>query len=100
MQLEMGQILKAVWGYDQTNVDYYQVTAKNGATMNTIRPIRSKEVPNNDQSMTGKTSPFPNDFTGPDRRVKPDKNGYVKLTSYSYAKPCQPNDVSRYSFYG
>ena len=99
MQLEVGQILKSVWGYDQTNVDYYQVIAKNGATMNTIRKIRSNEVPDKYSGMVGKTSPIPGAFIGPAQRVKPNQLGYVTLTSYSYAAPCAADDVSRYSTY-
>lgn len=37
-QLVVGDILMSMWGYDQTNVDYYQVIALNGC-MATIRKI-------------------------------------------------------------
>lgn len=41
--LVVGDILDCHWGYDQTNIDYYQVTKLIGKTMVEVRPI-GKEV--------------------------------------------------------
>ena len=41
--LKIGDLFYHSWGYDQTNIDFYQVTEINGKTF-TMRPIRSKMV--------------------------------------------------------
>jgi hypothetical protein len=38
-KLEVGHILYTSWGYDQTNVDYYQVTALKGETMVIVQKL-------------------------------------------------------------
>jgi hypothetical protein len=87
MQHEVGTILLSTWGWDQTNRDFWQVTQKNGKTMNTIRQIESHMIPSEHNFMVGTCTPIPNLFTGPSRRVKPDQHGWVRLTSYSAAGP-------------
>jgi hypothetical protein len=42
--LEVGSILVSSWGYDQTNIDYYQVTKLIGKTMVEIRSIGATVV--------------------------------------------------------
>ena len=41
---KVGTILYASWGYDQTNIDYYKITATKGNTMVHIVPISEKYV--------------------------------------------------------
>jgi hypothetical protein len=38
-KLEVGHILYTSWGYDQTNVDFYQVTALKGETMVIVQKL-------------------------------------------------------------
>lgn len=38
-KLEVGHILYTSWGYDQTNVDFYQVTALKGETMVVVQKM-------------------------------------------------------------
>lgn len=80
-------------------MDWYQVTQKNGNTMNTIRKIASIETPDPHNYMTGTSLPLIGEFTGPSRRVKPDDKGYIRLTSYSVASPCDPTIPARWSSY-
>jgi len=40
-KLEVGHILYTSWGYDQTNTDFYQVTALKGQTMVMVRKMAS-----------------------------------------------------------
>lgn len=42
--LKKGDILVASWGYDQTNVNFFQVTKLVGKTMVAIREIAAKSV--------------------------------------------------------
>ena len=42
--LEVGQIYACSWGYDQTNVDFYQVIGKKGAATAILRQIKGEHV--------------------------------------------------------
>jgi len=53
--LQVGHILRAMWGYDQTNIDYFQVTKVIGKTMVEIREIEA--VSDSDGWMTGTCTP-------------------------------------------
>lgn len=60
--VEVGQIYAYSWGYDQTNVDFFQVTEVKGKTF-TIREIRGKMVEDNGfTSMSGKCVPVRDAF--------------------------------------
>jgi hypothetical protein len=63
-KFQEGHILRSSWGYDQTNIDSYQVTAVLGPHMIEIRPIASQNVSSDGPSMTGKCVPAPDAFTG------------------------------------
>ena len=73
-KLEVGHILDAIWGYDQTNVDFYQVTALVGDTMVELRKIAGNptEFTAMDQ---GRTVPKADAFVGEPfrRRVRGDR---------------------------
>ena len=60
--VKVGDIFYASWGYEQTNIDFYQVVAKN-KSMLTIREIYSTlaEVTGHDQ---GNLKPLKNEFKG------------------------------------
>ncbi|WP_277277490.1 hypothetical protein [Thalassospira lucentensis] len=83
--VELGHVLVSSWGYDQTNVDFYQVTKLIGNTMAEIRKIGSIDASRStDVSMTGHVMPDINQFVGDPIRVKI-SNGQCRLTSYSSA---------------
>lgn len=42
--IEIGDIFSHSWGYDQTNVDFYQVVGKTGKATLIVRPICSSRV--------------------------------------------------------
>jgi hypothetical protein len=67
----VGDILVSSWGYDQTNVDYYQVIATSGS-MATIREIQGQIV----QSDRGsdRVSAVKDAFTSEPRRVRVQKS--------------------------
>jgi hypothetical protein len=88
--LDVGDILKASWGYDQTNIDYYEVTALIGKTMVEIRPLAQERCET--LSMQGKCVPLPGQYHGkPSRHVA--KDGSIRLTSYSWANKIEPQIV-------
>ncbi len=80
----VGSILYSSWGYEQSNIDYYQVVALVGEKMVEIREIASDEVSDGVQAMTGRVMPVPNQFVGPVMRKKATSHG-VRITSFSGA---------------
>jgi hypothetical protein len=78
-----GDILVCSWGYDQTNIDFYEVTATHGKNSVTICQIAGhfKETGN----MTGECVPQSGAFIGtPMRKIA--RDGRVKITSFSSAR--------------
>lgn len=71
---QVGDILYASWGYDQTNVDFYQVTRLIGSKMIEIQMIESKDAGRE------KVMPVPNRFDTRERpfKVKVRTNRTVK----------------------
>lgn len=60
---KVGDLLYNSWGYDQTNIDFYQVVAV-GAKSVKIRPIASAYVKEGYCSMSEFVAPVPDAFTG------------------------------------
>jgi hypothetical protein len=85
----VGQILSSSWGYEQTNVDFYQVI-KVSASQVTIKEIHSEHV-SEDGFMTGKVMPLPNVFKEEEKEIRRKFRSYskdnysVSVTSYKYA---------------
>jgi hypothetical protein len=111
IKVEVGDVFVSTWGYDQTNVDYYQVVAVSGQ-MATVRAIKGEGE--DDGFMTGKCVPVPDQFCGEPRRVKLQKysdsqsGASFKVNSYAYAYQMQPvakignkaiYQANRYSYY-
>ena len=65
---EAGDIFSASWGYDQTNVDFYQVTGLIGKTMIELREIA--QAVSHDSDMSGRCTPIKDKFTGAPFRRK------------------------------
>lgn len=108
--LEVGDILMSMWGYDQTNVDYYQVVELVGKTKVLIREIaqeveetawlQGKCVPKPgvwateaDYSEEGKkfhaeNGYYPRKAKAPMLKVA--KNGSVRIASYASASKIDP----------
>lgn len=84
--LKVGDILWASCGYEQRNIDYYQVTALIGSTMAEITSIKNETVENLGYCVA-KVKPVKNDFIGDPMRikVKGDKTPYAKVRSFAVA---------------
>lgn len=78
--LQVGDVLSACWGWEQTNYDYYQVTKLIGKRSVELREIGRTIEETND--MQGLCAPVKNLFKGEPKvyRVTPD--GSVKVRSY------------------
>ena len=69
-KVEVGHVLSSSWGYEQTNVNFYQVVELVGRTQAIIRPIASMSVGDaNRPGMTDKVVPKVDAFTGEPRKV-------------------------------
>lgn len=82
----VGDIFYSSWGYEQTNIDFYQVTATT-PTMVKLKKIRKKIVGGKGEPQE-KVMPIANTMEGPEIRKKlKDWRGvpYVSLNSYASA---------------
>ena len=55
-KVQVGDIFCNSWGYDQTNVDYYQVIAKSGKSVK-IREIACESIPGSEGFMSDQVKP-------------------------------------------
>jgi hypothetical protein len=86
--VQVGHIFVMSWGYEQTNVNFYQVTRLIGRRTVAVRPIRSIDAtPSNygGSSMSGKVLPHRDDFSGEEIVKKVWQGNRIKMTSYSSA---------------
>jgi hypothetical protein len=84
--VQVGTIFVHSWGYDQTNVDFYQVVRKSGQTVE-IRPIGSEQVESYGP-MSGTTRAVPDAFLTKDYRLRNADGSYRQ----SLTKRVQFND--------
>ena len=85
--LDVGDVLRCTWGYDQTNIDYYEVTALVGARMVEIRKIAAKTTETG--WCCGTCVPMVGEYIGePMRKVA--KDGSVRIESYASAHKMKP----------
>lgn len=76
-KLQLGHILVASWGYEQTNVDWFEVTKVVGPHMVEVRPIGGIiDATLRDQ---GRTLPAAGQFTGPASRHRVSHGDSVKI---------------------
>lgn len=104
--LKVGDILYTSWGYEQTNIDFYQVTEIVGKNSIKLRQIDSKDVGNNQGHSMSATCVAVKDSFKPNekeilKRVSPSYRNepYVNLSSFesAYVWDGQPKN---YSWYG
>lgn len=62
--VEVGDVFEYSWGYDQTNVDYFEVIAvtPSGKSVR-LRPIGARSVPHSEGFMSDRCVPVPGNFT-------------------------------------
>ena len=83
--LKIGDILYSSWGYDQTNIDFFQVTKVISEKTIEITPIGQiwHEAPGHflSEYVTAKKD----NFTGPPMRKRVSRGESVRITSFSHA---------------
>ena len=99
-QINVGDIFNSSWGYDQTNIDFYQIVSVSGKSV-WYRKLKSDQV--RDGFMCGTCTPIKDNFT--DVQVSMARIGvyddkpYFKITSYACAYPWdgKPQRFSEYA---
>ncbi|MBL3519480.1 hypothetical protein H0A43_03285 [Arcobacter lanthieri] len=86
LEVKVGDVFKDSWGYEQTNVDYYQVVAKPSKYFIVVKKISSKFINDNTGcSMSAYVKPILNSFIN-DKETKYKLNGkLIKTSSFSWA---------------
>lgn len=82
--LQIGSILYASWGYDQTNIDFYEVTKLIGRTTLELRELK-QELISDGFGLSGKTKPIPGNYISPPFRKRINMHGSVKIDEVSRA---------------
>lgn len=80
-RLAVGDVLFSSWGYEQTNVDYHQVTRVVGHRSVEIRKIARQAV-ESAQAMTGECVPAKGKFIGEPMVKRVNDQGLVKVQSW------------------
>lgn len=84
--LKLGDILEASWGYDQTNIDFYEVTRLIGTTMVEIRELAQER--HETHFMQGDCVPVPGRYTSGPERHRASSNNAVKVHDFGvWARP-------------
>lgn len=92
-KLAVGDVLRCSWGYEQTNIDYYEVTRLVGARMVEIREIGAQSE--SDGYMTGDCTPCPGHYIGePMRKAVSTSGDSVRIASYASAYKIEPLTVA------
>jgi len=81
--LKIRDILVSSWGYDQTNIDFYQVTKIVSSKMIEITPIGQNWHEAKGSFMSEYVTAKKDAFTGNSMRKRVTKGDYINLTSYS-----------------
>jgi hypothetical protein len=85
--VEVGDLFVDSWGYEQTQVDLYQVVAKPTARTVIVREIASQTVKGSEGYDCQNVRAVPNSFIGEEMKKRLDNYGGFKTSSYSCARP-------------
>ena len=85
LNVKVGDIFKDSWGYEQTNVDYFQVVAKPSSSFIVVKKINYELIDETVSNMSAYVKPLINSFKN-DEELKFKLNGAsFKSSSFSWA---------------
>lgn len=87
---KVGDIFRSSWGYDQTNIDYFECVAVAGSML-TVRELRQDTE--SDGWLTGKCVPLPGEYRGEPKRVRAQPCGF-KSPIYGWASFVEPQMIA------
>ncbi|HCD6897471.1 TPA: hypothetical protein NDW55_004925 [Klebsiella pneumoniae] len=98
--VSVGDIFASSWGYEQTNVSFYQVVSIHGKSTVCVRPVDSEVTYIN---MQGYVIPKPNIFVGEEiikRRIKDyASRPLIVIEEYERAYKTDPTEKHEFSSY-
>lgn len=86
--LKVRDVLRCSWGYDQTNIDYYQVVSLFGKRGVVVRQIACESV--DTEFMQGMCVPAIDQFIGEPMRKQVSDSASVKIHSFASAYKMEP----------
>ncbi len=89
--LAVNDVLRASWGYDQTNIDYYKITKLIGESM--VEVVEIGQIAEHTGDMVGDCVPDPNTVIGKPMRRKANGNS-VRIDSVRYASKVEPKTIA------
>lgn len=95
--LEIGDVLVSSWGYEQTNVDFYEVVALVGTKTVELRLIKQRCTDTGYQS--GHALPVPGHYIGEGVIRKQACEGTVRLSGFQSARKWDGRPVAWTSYY-
>lgn len=97
--LKIGDVLKTCWGCDQTNIEYFEVTALIGKSMVEVREIAQESE--DTAYMQGKCVPVPGQFIGEPLRKRVLRGNSLDIHGgFGYASLQTPTIVAGAKVYG
>jgi len=97
--LKVGDVLRTSWGYDQTNIEYFEVTAMIGATMVEVCEIAQERE--DTAYMQGKCVPVPGNYIGKPLRKRVLRGNSLDIHGgFGYASLVTPTVVAGAKVYG
>jgi len=94
--LVVGAILLNSWGYNQTNINYYEIVERHGMIV-VIRQIEARTIPGSEGLMCDWRTPVPGNFIGPPIRKRIGPSGLI-MEPGGHAVVIQPTDKHRCSW--
>lgn len=88
--MKQGDILVSSWGWEQTNVDFYEVVKATAKTV-TVRELEQLRIDSG--NMTGYVMPIKGRYKGEEMRRKVhsgkpyNEEDFIMIESYEYARP-------------
>ena len=90
--LAVGDVVRSSWGYDQTNVDYFEVTAVIGKRTVEVRKLA--EHIEHTGSMNGNSAPIPGQYVGEPMRRQVDSQGAVNILHETFGRAYKMEPVA------
>ena len=101
--IEIGDMFRYSWGYDQTNVDFYQVTAISPSSKSaTLESIAAATVPGSEGMMSCQVTPCKGQFTGEvlnNKRIQYYNDRPTFAMSYGCLSPIAEGESTYCSWY-
>jgi len=82
---KVGDIFRTSWGYDETHVEFYEVTEVRGKDL-ILREIAKDIVKTDDMGTYQSVIGVPGRFIGPPQRVRPNPHGSLRVDGHHASK--------------